>query len=120
MFYELASHTDEGLSLIGKHPTVVVQWEEIGSGNDSTFHFRWEEFNTSEQTRRPESDFGAALLDRVAPEGLGGTSRRYFTEVSYVYELTAPMETVIDQQERNRTDRIIAPIKPQPSKKRLA
>lgn len=111
LFYELASHTDEGFSAVGKHPTVIVQWEEVGHGPESMFHFRWEEFNTSEQTRRPESEFGQVLLDRVAPEGLGGTSRRFFSEVSYVYELDAPMKSVIDLQERDRTDQIVAPLK---------
>jgi hypothetical protein len=84
------------------------------SGEDSepTFHFRWEEFNTSELTRRPDSEFGLILLDRVAPEALGGTSKRYFTEVSYVYELVAPMATVMDMTERDRTEQFAAPIKP--------
>ncbi|WP_448887347.1 hypothetical protein, partial [Enterobacter hormaechei] len=63
-------------------------------------------------TRRPDSDFGLILLDRVAPEALGGTAKRYFTEISYVYELTAPMETVVDMTERDRTDRISAPVRP--------
>jgi hypothetical protein len=85
-----------------------VTEEESGT----IFHVRWEEFNTSEATRRPDSDFGLILLDRVAPEALGGTSKRYFTDVSYVYELTAPMETVVDMTERDRTDRISAPIRP--------
>jgi two-component sensor histidine kinase len=111
LFYELASHTDEGLSLVGKHPTVVARWQIEGTDASPTFHFRWEEFNTSEKTRRPESDFGTVLLDRVAPEALGGVASRYFTEVSFVYELTAPMETVVDLTERDRTDRIVAPIK---------
>ena len=75
------------------------------------FHFRWEEFNTSAATRREDSDFGVILLDRVAPEALGGTSKRYFTDVSYVYELTAPMETVIDMTERDRTEQLSAPLK---------
>jgi len=51
------------------------------------------------------------LLDRVAPEALGGTSRRRFTDVSYVYELTAPMETVVDETEMDRTERISKPVK---------
>jgi hypothetical protein len=75
------------------------------------FHFRWEEFNTSAATRRTDSEFGIVLLDRVAPEALGGTSKRYFTDVSYVYELTAPMETVVDETEMDRTERIGKPIK---------
>jgi two-component sensor histidine kinase len=111
LFFELASHSDEGLSLVGKHPHIVANWEVTGEGPDTVFHFRWEEFNTSAATRREDSDFGVILLDRVAPEALGGTSKRYFTEVSYVYELTAPMETVVDMTERDRTEQLSAPPK---------
>ncbi|MCW5702432.1 MAG: HWE histidine kinase domain-containing protein [Xanthobacteraceae bacterium] len=111
LFFELASHSDEGLSVVGKHPHVVARWETTGEGPESVFHFRWEEFNTSEATRRPDSDFGLILLDRVAPEALGGTAKRYFTEVSYVYELTAPMETVVDMNERDRTEQLSAPLR---------
>jgi two-component sensor histidine kinase len=111
LFYELASHSDEGLSLVGKHPHIVAHWDVRGEGPEATFNFRWEEFNTSEATRRPDSDFGVVLLDRVAPEALGGTAKRYFTEVSYVYELTAPMDTVIDMTERDRTDALAKPVK---------
>ena len=110
LFFELASHSDEGLSLVGKHPHIVAHWEVTGEEPDITFHFRWEEFNTSAATRREDSDFGVILLDRVAPEALGGISKRYFTDVSYVYELTAPMETVIDMTERDRTEQLSAPL----------
>jgi two-component sensor histidine kinase len=111
LFFELASHSDEGLSLVGKHPHIVAHWEVTGEEPDAVFHFRWEEFNTSEATRRPDSDFGLILLDRVAPEAMGGTAKRYFTDVSYVYELTAPMETVVDMTERDRTEQLSAPVK---------
>jgi two-component sensor histidine kinase len=112
LFFELASHSDEGLSLVGKHPHIVAKWDVSGEEPDTVFTFRWEEFNTSEATRRPDSDFGLILLDRVAPEALGGTSKRYFTDVSYVYELTAPMMTVVDMTERDRTEKFSAPIRP--------
>jgi two-component sensor histidine kinase len=112
LFFELASHSDEGLSLVGKHPHIVANWSVTGEGPDTIFHFRWEEFNTSEATRRADSDFGLILLDRVAPEALGGTAKRYFTDASYVYELTAPMETVIDMTERDRTEKFSAPVRP--------
>jgi two-component sensor histidine kinase len=111
LFFELASHSDEGLSLVGKHPHIVAHWDVIGEDPDIIFHFRWEEFNTSAATRREDSDFGLILLDRVAPEALGGVSKRYFTDVSYVYELTAPMDTVIDMTERDRTEQLSAPPK---------
>jgi len=110
LFFELASHSDEGLSLVGKHPHIVANWEVTGEAPDTTFHFRWEEFNTSAATRREDSDFGLILLDRVAPEALGGISKRYFTDASYVYELIAPMATVIDMTERDRTEQFaVAP-----------
>jgi two-component sensor histidine kinase len=112
LFFELASHSDEGLSLVGKHPHIVAHWEVTGEEPDATFQFRWEEFNTSAATRRADSDFGVILLDRVAPEALGGMSKRYFTDASYVYELTAPMETVVDMSERDRTEQFSAPLKP--------
>jgi two-component sensor histidine kinase len=112
LFFELASHSDEGLSLVGKHPHITANWTVTNEGAGEVFYFRWEEFNTSEATRRPDSDFGLILLDRVAPEALGGTAKRYFTDVSYVYELTAPMETVEDMTERDRTDKLSAPIRP--------
>jgi two-component sensor histidine kinase len=112
LFFELASHSDEGLSLVGKHPHITANWSVTGEEPGTIFHFRWEEFNTSEATRRPDSDFGLILLDRVAPEALGGTAKRYFTDVSYVYELTAPMETVIDMTERDRTEQFSAPVRP--------
>ena len=109
LFFELASHSDEGLSLVGKHPHIVAHWEIISEASGGQFNFRWEEFNTSQATRRPDSDFGLILLDRVAPEALGGTAKRYFTDVSYVYELSAPMETVVDMNERDRTEQFTAP-----------
>jgi hypothetical protein len=112
LFFELASHSDEGLSLVGKHPHIVANWSISGEEPDTVFHFRWEEFNTSAATRREDSDFGLILLDRVAPEALGGTAKRYFTDVSYVYELTAPMVTVVDMTERDRTEQLSAPVRP--------
>jgi two-component sensor histidine kinase len=112
LFFELASHSDEGLSLVGKHPHIVANWDIAGEEPNTVFHFRWEEFNTSAATRRADSDFGVILLDRVAPEALGGTANRYFTDVSYVYELTAPMATVVDMTERDRTEQISAPVRP--------
>jgi two-component sensor histidine kinase len=111
LFFELASHADEGLSLVGKPPNIVAQWDVEGTGPDAIFHFRWEEFNTSAATRREDSEFGLILLDRVAPEALGGCSKRYFTDVSYVYEISAPMETVVDMTERDRTEKVAAPVR---------
>lgn len=110
LFFELAAHSDEGLSLVGKPPNIIAHWQVVGEGPTARFEFRWEEFNTSEGTRRPDTEFGVVLLDRVAPEALGGTSTRYFTDASYVYELNAPLDTVVDMMERDRTDALAAPV----------
>jgi len=110
LFFELASHADEGLSLVGKHPHIVAEWSVSGEAPDTVFHFRWEEFNTSAATRRADSEFGIVLLDRVVPEALGGSAKRHFTDISYVYELTAPMQTVVDENEMGRIGRLGAPV----------
>ena len=94
LFFELASHSDEGLSLVGKHPHIVANWEVTGEEPDAIFISAGRSSTPARRRAAQDSDFGLILLDRVAPEALGGTSKRYFTDVSYVYELTAPMETV--------------------------
>jgi len=119
LFYELASHAEDEPSqnpTINSHnnalqssPSIVVQWRVEGEEKNETFLLRWEEFNATLQTRRKENDFGTILLDRVAPEAVGGASKRYFTDVSYVYELTAPMELVVDKTELDRTLRFTLP-----------
>ncbi len=115
LFFELASHgvgeTDSDAAL---SPSIVVQWQVDSEAKNAVFHLRWEEFNASPLKRREESDFGTILLDRVAPEAVGGTSKRYFTDVSYVYELTAPMESVVDRTELDRTMRFAVPSPPPP------
>lgn len=101
-FFELASHAaPEAITNRPLH--IVVGWYASGGGEDEVFHLRWEEFNATPSTRRRDNDFGITLLDRVTPEAIGGTARRYFTDVSYVYELTAPMKAIIDHAEMNRT-----------------
>ena len=72
LFFELASHSDEGLSLVGKHPHIVANWEITGEEPDAIFHFRWEEFNTSAATRR--EDFGFRP-DPARPRRAGSARR---------------------------------------------
>ena len=35
LFFELASHSDEGLSLVGKHPNIKAYWEVRGEGPEA-------------------------------------------------------------------------------------
>lgn len=106
LFFELATHAGDTVLADPDRFNVVVQWTVSGEGSNAVFNLRWEEFNVSAATRRDETEFGAILLDRVAPEAVGGKSQRYFTDASYVYELTAPLEAVIDRRERDRTDKM--------------
>ena len=39
LFFELASHSDEGLSLVGKHPHIVAHWDVTGEEPDAIFQF---------------------------------------------------------------------------------
>ena len=39
LFFELASHSDEGLSLVGKHPHIVAHWEVAGEELELDFSF---------------------------------------------------------------------------------
>jgi len=41
LFFELASHSDEGFSLVGKHPHIVAHWEVTGEESETIFRFRW-------------------------------------------------------------------------------
>jgi two-component sensor histidine kinase len=103
VFYELASHARPDAAVQGR---ISVQWDVTGEGPDSVFHLHWEEADATPETRPDDNDFGAILLDRVAPEALGGRASRYFHETRYVYELTALMETVLDKTELDRTTRL--------------
>jgi two-component sensor histidine kinase len=104
LFFELASQANAGAGDGSLH--IAVQWQVTGKGQNELFHLKWEELNVSAASRRADSDFGTILLDRVAPEALGGTSKRYFTDASYVFEISAPMRTVVDKTEMDRTGKL--------------
>lgn len=105
LFFELATQASTSA---GERDGVAVnvRWQVSGKGQNELFSLKWEELNATADTRHEDNDFGAILLDRVAPEALGGTSRRYFTDTSYVFEISAPMRTVIDKTEMDRTGRL--------------
>ncbi len=104
LFFELASQANVGSGDGGLH--IAVHWQVTGKGQNELFHLKWEELNVSAASRRADNDFGTILLDRVAPEALGGTSKRYFTDASYVFEISAPMRTVVDKTEMERTGKL--------------
>jgi two-component sensor histidine kinase len=105
LFFELATQANAGVHEDGTLH-ITVHWNVTGKAQNELFYLKWEEFNVSAATRRDDNDFGTILLDRVVPEALGGTSKRYFTDASYVFEISAPMRTVVDKTEMDRTGRL--------------
>ena len=99
MFFELASQA-------AANHNITVQWHISGKPGQETFLLTWEEQGATPNSGREESDFGTILLDRVTPEALGGTSKRYFNDKGYVFEITAPLQTVVDKVELSRTSRL--------------
>ncbi len=83
LFFELASHSDEGLSLVGKHPHITAKWDVTGEGAEAVFSFRWEELNTSEATRRP----GQRFRPDPARSRRAGSARRHLEALLYRSEL---------------------------------
>lgn len=103
LFFELGSTQHSEQQMPGR---ITLSWDTIGEGPQAGFSLRWEEFETVRERSGGEDDFGDVLLDRVVPEALGGTARRYFTDSNYVYELQASLATVVDQSELDRTSRL--------------
>ena len=105
LFFELATvAADQAEQTVPRR--IVLSWEKAGVAPDAKFNLRWEEFDSLRQRSGSEDDFSDVLLDRVVPEALGGTAKRYFTDQSYVYELQASLATVVDQSELDRTSRL--------------
>jgi two-component sensor histidine kinase len=90
--------------------SIVLEWSKSGEGADARFNLRWQEQNSPRDRRGAEDDFSDVLLDRVVPEALGGVAKRYFSDSTYVYELTAPLSIVVDQAEIDRTTRLSRPV----------
>ncbi len=110
VFFELASHAQE--TERSARPSIRVRWRVEGSARSEIFSLVWEERGATPESRRPDNDFGLVLLDRVAPEALGGSARRTFSAGGYLYELTAPLASVVDQPELERTRRLAPPPPP--------
>jgi two-component sensor histidine kinase len=111
LFFELAT-TANASATDGGTLHIAVHWTVTGKGQSELFYLKWEELNVSAATRQKDTDFGTILLDRVVPEALGGTSKRYFTDASYVFEISAPMRTVVDKTEMDRTGRLAGLLPP--------
>jgi two-component sensor histidine kinase len=62
---------------------------------DRTFHLSWEERGGPPASLRQGKGFGRQLLERLAPQGLGGTGTLSVTPAGIRYDLRAPAERVL-------------------------
>ena len=83
LFFELASHSDEGLSLVGKHPHIVAHWEvtDEDSANDLPFPLG----RVQHQRRDPPR--GQRFRRHPARSRRAGSARRRVKAVFYRCEL---------------------------------
>ena len=73
LFFELASHSDEGLSLVGKHPHIVVHWEVTGEEPGRYFSLSLGRI----QHQRGDAPRGQRFRrDPARPRRTGGAGRR--------------------------------------------
>lgn len=69
----------------------VLSWRV----EDSTFHLAWEERGGPRPVLRDGKGFGRQLLERLAPQGLGGTGTLSVTPAGMRYDLRAPAGRVL-------------------------
>jgi hypothetical protein len=69
-----------------------------------------EEFNTSSATRRTDSEFGIVLLIVLRP-GAGRHVEALLHRCQLCLRTDGPMETVVDETEMDRTERISKPVR---------
>ena len=83
LFFELASHSDEGLSLVGKHPHIVAHWEVTGEEPDADVSFSLGRI----QHQRGDPAGGQRFRRHPARPRRAGSARRHVEAVFYRCEL---------------------------------
>ena len=92
---------------MGKHPHIVAHWEVTGrgAGRDLSFPLGGVQYQRGDAPARTAIS-ASSCSTALRRKRLAVRPKRYFTDVSYVYELTAPMVTVVDMTERDRTEQL--------------
>ena len=73
LFFELASHSDEGLSLVGKHPHIVAKWDVTGEEPDADVPFPLGRV----QHQRGDASAGQRFRPHPARSRRAGSARRH-------------------------------------------
>ncbi len=99
LFFELASHSDEGLSLVGKHPHIVAHWEVTGEDPELDVSFPLGRI----QHQRGNPPPGQRFRPYSARSRRARSARRYVEAVFYRRQLR--LRTHRSDGDRHRHDR---------------
>ncbi|AZO24425.1 MULTISPECIES: sensor histidine kinase [unclassified Mesorhizobium] len=103
-FHELGTNSSKYGALAGEGGNVEITWTvDTGPEARRRFHLVWQEAlnhpggqsETNESTRK---GFGTVVLQRVAPQSLGGTSSLERSPGELKWSLTAPLEAIVVPQ----------------------
>ncbi|AZO12894.1 MULTISPECIES: PAS domain S-box protein [unclassified Mesorhizobium] len=101
-FHELGTNSSKYGALAGEGGRVEITWTvDTGADAQRLFHLTWREVsagNGGAATEPVRKGFGTVVLQRVAPQSLGGSSNLERAPGELTWSLTAPLEAIIVPQ----------------------
>lgn len=102
-FHELGTNSSKYGALASEGGRVEITWKvEVGAEAQRLFHLLWQETSPARvDAPAPESvrkGFGTVVLQRVAPQSLGGSSNLERAPGAMKWSLVAPLEAIIVPQ----------------------
>ncbi|RWM20469.1 sensor histidine kinase [Mesorhizobium sp.] len=103
-FHELGTNSSKYGALAGEGGHVEITWTvDTGPEARRWFHLVWREASTDPDGRGETNEsirkgFGTVVLQRVAPQSLGGTSSLERSPGELKWSLTAPLEAIVVPQ----------------------
>lgn len=95
-FHELATNSTKYGALSGNAGRITVSWQVVvGASGEREFSLAWEETSVPKPGRGNSRGFGTVVLQRVAPQSVGGTAI-YERQAGFVrWVLTAPASSAL-------------------------
>ncbi|WP_044547282.1 PAS domain S-box protein [Mesorhizobium japonicum] len=90
-FNELATNSAKYGVLSGDDGQISVTWNISGSGTSRLFHLTWAETDGPQVTTIRQGGFGTVVLERVAPEAVGGRGNLEYGSHGITWNLEAPL-----------------------------
>jgi two-component sensor histidine kinase len=95
MVHELVTNAIKHGSLSNETGTVRLFWSVMGTDKDARFELRWEERNGPPVAPPTRKGFGTALLAGAGTFDLTSKSELKFEVHGFIYELSAPLSTMV-------------------------